>query len=172
VAYLALFFGEQLSLAFLPPLEFASFRADGERYRDVEAGHFVAHYDRLCDENGTLAGIQLWANPEEAGLGRLLDQLSPREYLEPLGGSPPVYRVHLAGSVSGDLTDKGDQAFGGQIFRSDQGRVALTIDLDYLCGGAGEAAEAAEAADLTVIRRAKASWVKLSEMVESPAREP
>jgi len=91
VAYLALFFGEQLSLAFLPPSALASFRANGVSYRDTGAGHFVAHYDRLLADSGELAGIQLWANPEEAGLGRLLDRLPSREYLEPLG-STPIYR--------------------------------------------------------------------------------
>jgi hypothetical protein len=171
VAYLALFFGEQLALAFLPPLAFASFRANGVQYRDMGARHFVAHYDRLLSEGGELAGIQLWANPEEAGLGRLLDRLPSREFLEPLGGSPPIYRVHFAGRVTEALTDMGDQAFGGQLFRGDDGGVALSIDLDYLCAGSGERAEAEEAADLSAIRRANATWSQLSDLVELPPRE-
>lgn len=171
MAYLALFFGEQLSLAFLPPSALASFRANGVEYRDTGAGHFVAHYDRLLAESGELAGIQLWANPEEAGLGRLLDRLPAREYLESFGSTPPIYRVHFAGRVSDALTDMGDQAFGGQLFRGDDGGVALSIDLDYLCAGSGERAEAEEAADLTAIRSANAIWMPLFDLVEIPPRE-
>ena len=168
MAYLALFFGERLSLAFLPPLALASFRANGVQYRDTGAGHFVAHYDRLLAESGELAGIQLWANPEEAGLGRLLDGLPSREYLEPLQSTPPIYRVHFAGRARNALTDMGDQAFGGQLFRGEDGGVALSIDLDCLCAGSGERAEAEEAADLTAIRNANATWMRLTDVVENP----
>src|SRR4051812_6515430 len=94
--HLAIFFAEQQpGLAFLPPTELASFRADGVRYTDTGAGYFTSLYDRLLHADGRLVGVVLWCLPEEAGLGSAISslELALRPYLVPVHPSPPVYEV-------------------------------------------------------------------------------
>jgi hypothetical protein len=165
VENLAIMFADTLTLAFVPSLDIASFIAGGTLYRDVGAGHLVAHYDRLLDANGKLVGLQLWANPEAAGLGRLLDSLPPRPYLMPQGGSLPVYHVFFRPTPPADLDSSGDQAFGGQLFRGSGGQVALTIDLEYLIGGQ------TESVDMTALRDAAAIWTDIRDVVQHRGSE-
>jgi hypothetical protein len=152
-------FAERLTLAFVPSLDIASFTASGTRYRDVGAGHLVAHYDRLRDSRSKFVGLQLWANPEEAGLARLLEKLPPRPYLVSHGGSPPSYDLLFQPSVPGDLESSEDQAFGGQLFHGSGGEVALTIDLEYLIGGHAEVAE------LAALKEAPVIWTEIRDVV-------
>jgi hypothetical protein len=168
---LAIFFADRLGLALLPPTELAAFRADGVTYRDSGAGFFTATYDRLLDPDGQLAGVLLWCVPESAGLGAALDGLAPRPrpYLLRYVESPPVYGVlfrdhsRLAADA---LAGGGEQAFGGQRFRGEDGGLAITIDLEYLLEGQPSAA-----ADLAAVQAATAHWVAITELVEARVAE-
>ena len=157
---LVLLFDEQLGVASLPALDLLSFRANGVTYRDLGAGYLTGHYDRLVDADAQLTGVQLWANPEAAGLAGLLDRLPPRPYLELLGGKPPIYRVFLSGTIDAEAEDTGEQAFGGQIFQGDHGEVALTIDVDYLCDGPRKTA------DFSALRAAPVRWTEIADLVQ------
>jgi hypothetical protein len=165
VPYLALFFRQELALAFLPPTYLAGLEAGGVRYRALTDDEIGTHYDRLVDRAGRLVGFQLWAVPVDLGLEGLLAAIGPRPYLEPLGGRPAVFRVHLGGAAREDVEDTGEQAFGGQLFRGDGGELALSIDLGYLCGGSDEEA------DLAAIRAAPATWLPVEGPVEWSAPE-
>jgi hypothetical protein len=168
--HLGIFFtDQQLGLALLPPTELAGFRADGVRYRDTGVGFFTSLYDRLRAPDGQLAGIVVWCLPEAAGLGAALAALGSRPYLRRYGTSPAIYAVlfrELAQSEEEQLDGGGEQAFGGQIFRGDDGGLALTVDLDYLFGS-----DESFATDLAAVRAALAHWVAITELVEISVAE-
>jgi len=158
-----MFFGERLSLALLPPYDVVAFRAGGVLYRDAGAGDFTATYDRLLDAAGRLAGILLCCVPEAAGLARTLAALPPaaRPYLRRLGGQPEFYEVLFRDDVPEEEVESGgEQAFGGRIYRSEDGGVAVTVDLGYLLGGPDEEA------DLAALRAAAADWVVVTDLAE------
>ena len=164
--YLGIFFAGQLGLAFLPSTELASFRADGVLYKDTGTGFFTSLYDRLLDAEHQMAGIQIWCLPEEAGLGVALAALetSPRPYLVRYAGSPAVYAVLFRALARGHeerLDGGGEQAFGGQIFRGEDGGLATSLDLSYLLDGQPSAET-----DLAAVRAATAHWTTITEQVE------
>ena len=161
---LILFFGDRLGLAFAPDFELASFSADGVRYEHTEAGSFPSLYDRLVDATGRLIGIQLY--PIAPSLQTTLAALRPRAYLDALqAGRTDIYGVYFGGDVDDSAGSTGEQAFGGQVFRGEAEELAVSIDLDYLCGGESEAA------DLAAIRAAPAWWPRLADVVEHIAPE-
>jgi hypothetical protein len=168
--HLAIFFAEHRpGLALLPPHKLASFRAADVRYRDSGAGYFTSLYDRLLDGHGQVAGVVLWCLPEEAGLGTALSamDLALRLYLVPVHPSPPVYEVRFRDLTPEDaerLDGGGEQAFGGQIFRGDDGELAITIDLGYLFGEREEAER-----DLNSVRAASAHWPAITEAIGASA---
>jgi hypothetical protein len=155
----------------LPAAELAAFRADGVVYRDTGAGYLTAMYDRLLGSEGQLAGVQLWCVLEAAGLGAALAGLpaDSRPYLVRYQDSPLVVGVLLQALALGEaerLEGGGEQAFGGQVFRGEDGSVAVTIDLGYLLGG-GASGEA----DLAAVRAASAHWLTITEPVEPQVAE-
>jgi hypothetical protein len=165
---LILFFGERLGLAFGPDREIASFVADGVRYENAGGGYLTSHYDRLVDGDDRLIGIQLWCYPAHAELARSLAELGPREYLDPslADRGTPAYGVYFDGRVDPGAGSTGDQAFGGEIFLSRDGALAVSIDPDYLFGGTPT-----EAADLAVVRSAPVWRPELTEVVEAVVPE-
>jgi hypothetical protein len=160
--FLVLFFQERLALAYAPNYELAEFQASGVRYRDTGAGSLTSHYDRLIDLAGCLIGFVLWGLPAEAGVATTLAALPPRPYLQLLvrdrAGAPMAFGVFLDNAPRTDMESTGDQAFGGQCFVGQGGEFAVSIDLDFLLGGPGEAA------DLAAIRAAPVDWLELADV--------
>lgn len=165
---LILFFGERLGLAFGPDREIASFVADGVRYENAGGGYLTSHYDRLVDKDDRLLGVQLWCYPHHAGLAHALATLGPRQYLDTSLATrdTPAYGVYFNQRVDPEAESTGDQAFGGEIFLSRAGALAVSIDPDYLFGGAPT-----EAADFTVIRSAPVWRPVVTNVVEGVAHE-
>jgi hypothetical protein len=108
--------------------------------------------------------------PESAGLGPALDQLAPApSYLVSFGGPPSVYAVlfrPLPPDEAAQLESGGEQAFGGWIFRGEDGGVAVSIDLGYLLGGDDTAD-----ADLAAVRAASARWLTITRPIETSAAD-
>ena len=158
---LILFFGDRLGLAFAPDHDLASFSADGVRYENTGAGGITSLYDRLIDADDKLIGVQLWCFPVDIGLNDRIAALGPRPYLDAsIARSTGSYGVFFSGDVDHTAASTGDQAFGGEIFRGPAGELAISIDLNYLCGGHNEAA------DLAAIRAAPVWWPQLANVVE------
>ena len=156
---LILFFGDRLGLAFAPDYDLASFSADGVRYEHTGAASFPSLYDRLVDANGRFIGIQLY--PIADSLQTMLATLRPRAYLDAvLAGRTNIYGVYFGGDVDDGAASTGDQAFGGQVFRGEAEELAVSIDLDCLCGGDSEAS------DLAAIRAAPVWWPRVADAVE------
>jgi hypothetical protein len=164
---LGIFFADHLTLAIMPNYELAAFRANGVTFRASASDALTFLYDRLLDASGQLAGILLWCLPD-GGFGADLTELASRShpYLVRWSEFPKfalcgVLLQELTPAEAEDLWSDGSQGFGDQVFRSDDGGLAITLDL-HLARDKHPAA----AADLATIRAASASWMTVTDLIE------
>lgn len=145
--WLVLVLGGELSLALVPKTLTGSFRIADVEYRSPDDNFLTAFYDRLVDDAGRLIGIRV--NPTTSVAEELLGSVPPQPYLHRGEGYVDIF---LTVSAVPDAESTGDQAFGGQVFSSSKGDVALSLDVNYFC---------ASEDDYSAIRSAKARWVEL-----------
>jgi hypothetical protein len=169
---LSIIFAEHLSLAVLPPFHVASFRADGVLYRANEADDPLYFHDRLLDAAGQVAGILLWCFPSD-GIDAALSAAGPplRSYLVRYEHSPTVtiYEVYfraLTPTQADALESDGAQSFGGQIFRSPGGGLAITVELNDLLD-----AESEGEGDLSRMLASAEYWPVITDLARFPVAE-
>jgi hypothetical protein len=156
-SWLVLLFGHRLSLALVPKDDLgAGFRAAGRAYRSPNEDHLTTFYDRIVDARGDLVGIRI--HPARASVEGWLAGVPASPSVRNDGG---VLDVWLRGAPMPDAESMGDQAFGGQVFLSDDGEVALSLDVNYLC---------TSDAELAAILAATGDWVTL-EIADFPTTD-
>jgi hypothetical protein len=140
---------EQIIFFLRKDLTLALVRADpGDRF-SVENLHFVtvvdtdltAFFDRIFDDAGRLVALQLMP---VAADDLLVDAVSRLPYgsLRP-GGKSMRIAIHEHSPQHSSRSD--DQAFGGRVYRAENGEVAISINTEWL-----------SEADLQSIRQAAA----------------
>ncbi len=145
--WLYLVFGPELSLALHPSSPTGRFRLGGVEYRAPDDNYLTAFYDRLVDPADRLIGIRI--HPVASAAEMLIGRLTALPYLYLGAGYIDVF---LTGSAVPDAESTGDQAFGGQVFTSIGGDVAISLDVHHFC---------ASPDDLSALRQAQARWVDL-----------
>ena len=145
--WLIVIFRSELALSFHVPPATRVFWLDGVEFRAPDDNYLTAFYDRIVDAVERLIGIRIHPLTE---LGEaLLRPIVDAPYLRPGDGFVDVF---LTGSAVPDAESTTDQAFGGQIFTSAEGDLAVSIDLEHFC---------TSPQDLDALREAKAHWVHL-----------
>lgn len=145
--WLFMIFRSELVLAFQTPPADGRFWLEGVEYRTPDDNYLTAFYDRLIGTADRLIGIRIHPATEIADA--LLGRVRATPYLH-LG--PGYIDVFLTGTAVPDSDTTSDQAFGGQIFTSRAGDLAVSVDLGNLC---------TSRADLEAIRGADAKWMPL-----------
>lgn len=145
--WLFLMLGSELSLALAPPPRTGRFRVGDAEYRAPDDNYLTAFYDRLVDSDDRLVGIRIHPATEPAE--ELIQRVRPARYL--LVG-PGYIDIFLSGPAVPDAESTSDQAFGGQVFLSDRGDIAISVDVHHLC---------ASPEDIDAIRGARATRVAL-----------
>ena len=135
VGWLVLFLEESLRAAWSASDPGPAFRSDSGVFRslgtDAEPAvqSFPAFFDRLLDDAHRLVGLQVtpvvwWDLP--LIVGRL-------PYTQAVDNEQRL-RVFFGGRVPNYVVDMNDQAFGGGVYASDDGRYAITVDTYFLTG--------------------------------------
>jgi hypothetical protein len=145
--WLFVIFRSELALSFDVPPATRVFCLDGVEYRAPDDNYLTAFYDRIVDAAKRLVGIRIHPVVElgDALVTRVVDA----PYLRSGDGFVDVF---LTGSAVPDAEVIADQAFGGQIFTTSEGDLAVSIALEDFC---------TSPQDLDALRRAKAHWVHL-----------
>ncbi len=148
---LVIVFRPRLALALVSADPGREFVAGGDRFRAVSETYLTAFYDRVRDESGQLVGLEI--TPVE-GAEPLVASLSPFEYVQPVDEGRRA-RVFFAGKVRGNVSGSAEQAFGGRIYRSARGELAISLDLEWL-----------DSSDIRAIKSSPAHWLSLNATVE------
>jgi len=144
---LVMVFRPRLALAIVSADPGTEFLAGGERFRAVTETYLTAFYDRVLDQSGQLVGLEI--TPVE-GAEPLVASLSPFEYVQPVEEGRRA-RVFFAGKIRGNASSSAEQAFGGRIYRSTRGELAISLDLEWL-----------DSSDIRAIKSSPADWLSLS----------
>lgn len=154
IPWLVFFLGPRLGLAWVPRDLEDIFTGDDEIFScvtdDIEAlNQFPAFYDRLHDPAGRLVGIQVtplvWSDlPLVVGTLPFVRTVNNGKQLQ----------IFFA-PIPAQVIDSGDQAFGGRIYRSDTGEVAISCDTYFLENGEREMIDQGTLARVTVGPAAK-----------------
>ncbi len=145
--WLVVLFREELTLAVSESTVSGRFFVDEVEYSSPDENFLTAFYDRLVDARQELGGIRI--HPATDVATELLGTLQARAYLGIYEG---YYDLYLSARGRRDIECMGDQAFGGQVFSSANGDIALSLDLDGLCSSVE---------DLRAIRAAQAVWATI-----------
>lgn len=144
---LVMIFRPRLTLAVVPGDPGSTFRAGSDLFRAVSETYLTAFYDRVRDQGGQLVGLDI--TPVE-GAEQLVGSLSPFEYVQLVDDGQRA-RVLFAGKIRGNVSSLADQAFGGRIYRSSRGELAISLDLEWL-----------DSSDIKAIKSSTGHWVSLS----------
>lgn len=143
--WIIVFFDSELALAGVEHDPGDEFWVDGVHYVDALGSDFVAFYDRLESGSGRLVGIRIW--PLEPAEPLLLNRSAMPAYVRLPEGLDCIDLFLSPDPWDGHTT--GDQAFGGRVYKSDSGRLAVSIDLAYL---------AQSPDDVEAVRTAQVRW--------------
>lgn len=139
-------FRPRLALALVPTDPGMEFSVGETHFRAVSETYLTAFYDSVRDHTGSLVALEI--TPVE-GAEQLVGLLAPFEYVHSVDEGRRA-RVFFAPRVRGLATSSAEQAFGGRIYRSPHGQLAISLDLDWLENG-----------DIQAIRSSTAQWVNL-----------
>lgn len=146
--WLVLIFREKLELGWVDGESPAAFRAGESIFREISRGDLVAFYDRLVDERGEIVGIRICPVREVSGFQA---RLPPASYLCHTADSSCV-DVYFGGEVL-NADNTGDQAFGGRLFASSDGQLAISVDFSYL---------AESERDYLAVENAAVEWARVT----------
>jgi len=121
-------FGPHLALSIMPSDPGDGFLAAGSRFHAITESYITAFYDRILDEAEELVGFEL---TPVAGTEFLVSRLLRFEYVESVDEDRRV-RVFFGTQILGSTRSVSDQAFGGRIYETEGGQLALSIELDWL----------------------------------------
>jgi hypothetical protein len=144
---LVMVFRSRLGLALVSADPGGEFVAGGDRFRAVSETYLTAFYDRVQDQSGKLVGLEI--TPVE-GAEFLVASISPFEYVQPLEEGRRA-RIFFAGRIRGNANSSAEQAFGGRVYRSTRGELAISLDLDWL-----------DSSDIRAIKSSPADWLAVS----------
>jgi hypothetical protein len=97
-------------------------------YRSIVDSDFTAFYDRIQDYSGLLLGFEIGILFDEL---RIRAELSSLPYVR-LGRASHAIQIFLQGLPRDDCVVRDDQAFGGRIYESVTGVIAISINMDWL----------------------------------------
>lgn len=120
-------FRRELMIGLTPKISGGSFRAENVRFESVDGDHFTAFCDRLVDSQDQLVGVEITAISEAAKA--LIDTVRAASYVTVEMGALQVW---FSEAPIDEARNTAEQAFGGQVFRSTTGDLALSIDADFL----------------------------------------
>jgi hypothetical protein len=143
--WLVLIFGSALSIGLAPKTMPSRFRVGGAEYESLDTNYLTAFFDRLVDPAERLVGMRV--SPVADSAQELMQRLPTAPYLTISNGG---FDVWFSEAPIHDAVNRGDQAFGGQVFRTQSGSFAMSFDANYLC---------ATPADYSALREANARWV-------------
>ncbi|HXT47429.1 MAG TPA: hypothetical protein VN717_02255 [Gemmatimonadaceae bacterium] len=114
---------------------------DGLEYRSIVDSDFTAFYDRIQNYSGLLLGFEI---------GVLIDEITIRAALSSLpyarlGRASHTIQVFLRRLPSNECVVQDDQAFGGRIYESVTGVIAVSINMDWLTDVERNAIETSDA---------------------------
>jgi hypothetical protein len=104
-----------------------TFRVDGVEFASVDDNHLTAFVDRLIDRSGALVGVSI--SPLSDAAGRLMLAVQSLPYVT---SEPGAFQVWFSEAPLADACNNAEQAFGGQVFTSPTGDLALSIDAESL----------------------------------------
>jgi hypothetical protein len=145
--WLLVLFRDELSLALVENVSSGRFRSDGIDYVSPDENFLTAFYDRLIDVSGDLVGIRV--HPATHGADELFGRLKARPYLGIQNGYLDLF---LSAVERGHVESTGDQAFGGQVFSSPDGDIAISLDIKALCNSSE---------DVRAIKLSQAKWISI-----------
>jgi hypothetical protein len=143
--WLVLIFGPTLSIGLAPKSMPSRFRVGYAEYETLDSNYLTAFFDRLLDPAGRLVGMRV--SPVADSVQKLMQLLPRAPYLTI---DDDGFDVWFSEAPLADTVNGGDQAFGGQVFRTNEGVFAMSFDANYLC---------ATEADYMTLREANARWV-------------
>jgi hypothetical protein len=146
--WLIMVLGKRLSLALVPKGDLPSFQIGGAEYRGLESNFLTTFYDRLLDQDDRLSGVRVW--PVSDSALELWGRLPKAPYVQRGQG---FFDIWLSEAPIPDAEDAGDQAFGGRVYQTESGALALSLDVNYLC---------ASDADFENVQDANATWVDVA----------
>ena len=126
-AWLVLVLGRRLSWGVLSGALRSSLRVGAEEYLKVSSSEFDPFVDRLYNEKGTLVGFGIATLVDSQSLAGAVASLPYIEALRTKG----LFRIFLR-KQSGVITALPDQAFGGGIFESFRGLIAVVVPTRFL----------------------------------------
>ena len=147
--WLLVLFRDELSLELVEKVSSGMFRSDGIDYISPDDNFLTAFYDRLVDVSGELVGIRV--HPATHIADELLGRLKARPYLDIQNGHLDLF---ISAVERGGVESTGDQAFGGQVFSSPDGDIAISIDINALFNSAE---------DFRAIKVSQAKWISIED---------
>jgi hypothetical protein len=132
-SFVMIFF-QELVFGFVPRSIKGAFQVDSASFTAVDDNFLSAFWDRLLDARGQLVGVRV--TPISGPAEQLRAGLSGVPYVTSDG---EAFEVWLSEAPLADVNNNAEQAFGGQVFRSSDGRFALSVDADFLFTRADEA---------------------------------
>ena len=144
--WFVIIFHQELIVGMLAKDRDRSFHINGELFTAVDDNYLTAFVDRLLDAHGQIVGINV--SPTSDSTERLLRDVQSARYTT-LG--PTGLQIWFSESPIENAINSAEQAFGGQVFASASGELALSVD----------AASLFSAADVERLRQGCATWVTL-----------
>jgi hypothetical protein len=120
-------FYRELHLGFVPRAMTTAFQADNSDFAAMDDNFLSAFWDRLLDASGQLVGVRV--TPISAPAEQLRAELNGAPYVTFDG---EAFEVWFSEAPLPDAINNGEQAFGGQVFRNQEGNFALSIQADFL----------------------------------------
>jgi len=143
-AWLLLVCRSHLGLALTTSELSGSFRVGDEVYDDLTVGQdFPVFYDRLRETSGKLVGFEVLPLVDRGVISTALRAL---HYVHVLGEGTAFQILITRPAERVERTT--DQAFGGRVFKSTSGWLALTVPLYFL-----------DPSDLQTIGQANLDWI-------------
>jgi hypothetical protein len=127
IPWLLIVLRDPLALAWLDGDIGPGFTLEGELFEALGDSELSAFYDRLYDATGAFVGLQITPVPETEVSGAT----NGLPYARTINGDNHL-RLFLTGVPVDNPSEVGDQAFGGRIYRSFSGELALSLDTYFL----------------------------------------
>ena len=144
---LIFFLREDLTMALVKADPGDRFNVDQLQFITLVDTDLTAFFDRVLDDSGRLVAIQLMPLAADELVAEAVSRL-PYGSLRPGAKS---MRIILHEHPPEHSSRSDDQAFGGRIYRADNGELAISIHTEWL-----------SEADMQSIRETAANWIEVA----------
>jgi hypothetical protein len=125
--WFVMIFRRELIVGLAPKTSSGALSIDGVEFASVDDNHLTAFVDRLTDRSGELVGVNI--SPVSDAAERLMLAVRSLPYVT---SEPGAFQVWFSEAPLADACNNAEQAFGGQVFTSPTGDLALSIDAESL----------------------------------------